>query len=358
MRRVSYREGALIFIAAAAVVAGLLTLVAGWHHGSLVVVERTSTVARSAPAAAAEAQRAAARHAGRQGQPSVRLVAIVGSAARVIHVVDPTRTIAATDGSVMARSFDVLVRYPVTRVLGPGEHLSTTVRTIHPMQTFPLVVFGHGYAVTPEPYADLLTAWADAGYVVAAPIFPLENANAPGGPNERDLPNQPRDMTATISWLLTHPATVPVRLNAREIAVAGQSDGGDTALATAYDPRISDRRVAAAIILSGAEDPFVSAFTMPATGPPLLAVQGTADTINPPGDTASFFAHASPPKYLLHLVGAGHQPPYTQPGEPLREVERITIAFLDYYFRHFSRSLSHYVRIGSVGPHSELISMP
>ena len=46
---------------------------------------------------------------------------------------------------------------------------------------FPLVIFGHGFAVTPGPYASLLEAWARAGYVVAAPIFPLGNANAPGG---------------------------------------------------------------------------------------------------------------------------------------------------------------------------------
>ena len=67
---------------------------------------------------------------------------------------------------------------------------------------FPLVVFGHGFAVTPAPYAPLLRAWARAGYVVAAPIFPLENANAPGGPNESDLVNQPRDMSFVITRML------------------------------------------------------------------------------------------------------------------------------------------------------------
>ena len=64
---------------------------------------------------------------------------------------------------------------------------------------FPLIVFGHGFAVTPAPYAALLRAWARAGYVVAAPVFPLGNANAPGGPNERDLVNQPRDMSFVIT---------------------------------------------------------------------------------------------------------------------------------------------------------------
>ncbi len=55
----------------------------------------------------------------------------------------------------------------------------------------PLIVFGHGFAVTPAYYWRLLRSWAQAGYVVAAPVFPLENQHAPGGPNEADLANQP-----------------------------------------------------------------------------------------------------------------------------------------------------------------------
>ena len=111
---------------------------------------------------------------------------------------------------------------------------------------YPLVVFGHGFAVTPGLYIPLLRAWARAGYVVAAPVFPLENANAPGGPNESDLPNQPADMSLVISRMraAARATSGPLsRLVApREIAVTGQSDGGDTALAVAYDPRYRDPR--------------------------------------------------------------------------------------------------------------------
>ena len=42
-------------------------------------------------------------------------------------------------------------------------------------------------------------------------------------------------------------------IDRREVAVAGQSDGAATALATAYDSRYLDPRVDAAVILSGAE---------------------------------------------------------------------------------------------------------
>jgi dienelactone hydrolase len=258
----------------------------------------------------------------------------------VLHLVDPGRAVSSS-GTSGPRSFDTIVRYPIG-LRGP----------------FPLIVFGHGYAVTPAPYSSLLDTWTKAGYIVAAPVFPLENANAPGGPNENDLPNQPGDMSLVISSLL-RPATpaaakIASLMDPRHIAVSGQSDGGDTALAVAYDPSVRDPRVTAAVILSGMEDPFAHQFAMPADGPPLLAIQGTADTINPPATTHAFFDGASAPKYLLMLVGAGHLPPYTEPGLELTTVEHMTLAFLNHYFKGRSRAFPRYLAARSAGPGSIL----
>jgi dienelactone hydrolase len=260
----------------------------------------------------------------------------------ILHVVDPVRTMTVL-GRVVRRNFELVVRYPVGF---PGR--------------VPLIVFGHGFAVTPEPYARLLDTWAKAGYVVAAPIFPLGNANAPGGPNEKDLVNQPGDISLAISSLQDGSAPRATRIGAlidfRHIAVAGQSDGGDTALAVAYGPE-RDRRIGAAVILSGQEDPFAAPFST-AGGPPLLAVQGTADTINLPDTTYSYFRSASRPKYLLKLLGAGHLPPYSAPGRELATVERVTLAFLDRYLRGQRRPLSGFVQAGSGGPGSALLAEP
>jgi acetyl esterase/lipase len=218
-------------------------------------------------------------------------------------------------------------------------------------------VFAHGFALTPDDYAPLLRTIASAGYVVAAPIFPLTNAHAAGGPDEADLVNQPRDISFVITRLLAlnrsngrlHSAVEPSR-----IAVAGQSDGGITALAVAYDARDRDRRVHAVIIMSGARPVGFGSF--PRDGPPLLAMQGTADALNAPATTAAYFSVARRPKFLLWLVGASHRPPYTDEQPQLGIVERSVVAFLGHYLE--GRPLAAFERAARRPGLTQLVADP
>jgi predicted dienelactone hydrolase len=256
----------------------------------------------------------------------------VAVATRTLSLVDRSRSIALPDGRIVPRPVTTYLRYPAS---GDGP--------------WPLIVFGHGYAATPGIYAHLLQAWALAGYVVAAPLFPLGNAHAPGGPDEADIVNQPRDLSFVITQLLAAsaaPGALHGLVDPARIAVAGQSDGAETAFAAAYDAGFRDSRIDAAVILSGAQLPGV-AFAFPRRAVPLLAVQGTADTTNPPHYTYAFYAAAPRPKFLLKLPGAGHLPPYTTE-EPQRSVvERVTTAFLD-----------HYLRAGALGDIGEAAKAP
>ncbi|HVC85804.1 MAG TPA: hypothetical protein VNC40_00110 [Gaiellaceae bacterium] len=239
---------------------------------------------------------------------------------RVLHLVDPSRTIRLPDGRRVLRPVTTYVRFPV-RKGGP----------------WPLVVFGHGFATTPGIYAQLLRWWALAGYVVAAPLFPLGNEHAPGGPNEADIVNQPADISFVISQLLAASAspTNPLHrlIDPSRIAVAGQSDGGLTAFAVTYDKPFRDPRIDAAVVLSGGRLPGRT-FRFPRPSPPLLVVQGTADTINPVRYAREFYRAATRPKFLLLLRGAGHLLPYTVEQPQLSVVEQATTAFLDRYLEH------------------------
>lgn len=92
-------------------------------------------------------------------------------------------------------------------------------------------------------------------------------------------------------------------IDSSRIAVAGQSDGAETAFATAYQLPWHDRRVQTAVILSGGELGRHAALVSPTV--PLLAVQGTADRINPPVYTLDLFRAVARPKFLLLLGHAG-----------------------------------------------------
>lgn len=282
--------------------------------------------------------------------PQRRLSANVAVGLRVITFVDRSRTVHFLNGSVEPRTLVTEVRYPA--VGPPGANDVRDAIPVRGAGPYPLVIFGHGFAVTPAVYSALLNAWARAGYVVAAPVFQLGSPLAPGGPSEADLVNWPADMRFVISQMLAETARAAAPLGGllerNRIAVTGQSDGGDAALAIAFDPAQRDPRVDAAVILSGAEIPQFGSFRFPRHGPPLLATQGSADTINLPSATQTFFSVTPRPKFLLTLTGAAHLPPYTTAQPYLSIVERVSIAFLDRYLKDQASATQRMLAAGTV----------
>jgi predicted dienelactone hydrolase len=266
----------------------------------------------------------------------------------VITFTDSTRHVVLPHRRRVPRRLQTVIRYPAL-----GDPSSVDVRDAPPASgPFPLIVFAHGFDVTPDTYARLIRAWAQAGYVVAAPTFPLTNAHAPGGAKESDLVNQPKDMTVVISRMLARNAAgsgvLSGLIDPNEIGVAGHSDGGSTALAVAYNRHYVDHRIRAAAILSGAEIPGVTGYTFPAPSPPLLATQGTADTSNIPASTRTYFRLAPEPKFLLWLPGAGHGGPYISQQPQLGIVEQVTTAFFDAYLKGAAAALSRMWNAGIV----------
>lgn len=253
---------------------------------------------------------------------------------RTLRLVDESRVAVLADGTTQTRSLTTYISYPA--VGSPRSAVRPGARRAG-ARPLPLVIFAHGFGFTPGTYSALIDAWVRSGYVVAAPMFPLENAYAPGGPYRRDLPNQPGDVSFVIDRLLEADAAPSGPLSGlidrRRIAVAGHSDGGATALALAYTREDADPRIRATIVLSGALIPGVPATGLGVVRRPLLAVQGTADRINPPADTTAFWSRAAGPKYLLKVAGAGHLAPYTRPRVERTAVFRATLAFLDRYLR-------------------------
>ncbi len=207
--------------------------------------------------------------------------------------------------------------------LAPNRSLPTTVYLPAAAGRFPLVVFAHGYDVGPSTYQRFCSELASAGYVVAAPSFPLEDPSS-GYPLDRsDLPNEVKDISFVISSLLH--GSVASKIDPSKIAVAGHSDGADVALMVGYQDGLLDPRVHA--VIADAPDPMSGAIATSAR--PLLLVQGNADSVVPYSSSQAVYDQVHAPRYYVTLLGADHLAPI-EGGTPWTPVlDDAAIDFLD-----------------------------
>ncbi len=225
------------------------------------------------------------------------------------------------------------VWYPVAKA-APPHRRSSHRRSAR--RRDPLLVFSQGFAEPVSSYAVLTRAWASAGFVVAGPTYPHTSPSTPTTLDRADLVHHPADLAAVITSLLDasrrRGSALAGRIDASEIGLVGQSDGGDVSLAVADNSCCRYPGIGAIAILSGAEyanfaGQYFGSGTPP--GPPLLAVQGTEDTINPPVCSVQFYDAATPPKYYLDLLDATHLGPYTESTSYTGVVVTVTTAFFD-----------------------------
>ena len=246
---------------------------------------------------------------------------------RWITFTEPAHT-GPTGAHLGPRRLLTQIRYPLA---GPPAKTSKPARG-----PLPLIVFGPGFMQCGGPYSRLLRAWATAGYVVATVNFPLSDCKVGSAATESDMVNQPADMSYVITRMLRLSAArhglFSGLISPHEIAVTGQSDGGDTVAAVGANTCCSDHRVAAIAVLSGAEWPPMPGSFFTRRPAPMLFTQGSADTVNLPGCSAAMY-HADPARtrYYLDLFGADHTGPYWGTNRFERIVARVTLDFFDRY---------------------------
>jgi dienelactone hydrolase len=259
---------------------------------------------------------------------------------RDVTLVDSSRPTASnrTYTGAPDRTLPVLILYPATGTAGGPSQLSA--RPARRAGPFPLIVFAHGFRANGPAYGEvLLRRIAAHGYVVAAPTFPLSSAAAPGGPKLVDYVNQPADVSFVIDRMLAmnrRPGALRGLIERKEIGAMGHSLGGITTLGVTYNSAHADRRIKAAVPMSGMQLPFPGGkWTFPRV--PLLLIHGDRDATVPFAGSTRAYAAAKAPKFLLTLLNAPHTPfgaPY------LDQIVRTIDNFLDRYLRHDKRALT------------------
>ena len=245
--------------------------------------------------------------------------------------VDSSRATSANGdfAGAATRTIPVEFSYPADGPAGGDSVAGATPDKAH--GPYPLILFSHGYAVTPEFYRPLLERWAAAGYVVAAPVYPILSGT-PGGASHTDYEKTFDDARFVISQVLARPASDPLAglVDPKRIAAAGHSDGEVVAFAQGQLVCCQDDRVKAVLAMAGdlsnANNPNVRN-----SGVPILHIMETEDEYDPYQHSIAWDReNLDAPRWMLSLLGASHVPPYTQPGNAAFElVSATTIDFFD-----------------------------
>jgi dienelactone hydrolase len=215
---------------------------------------------------------------------------------------------------------------PGNAAYSPDRVLPTDIYLPTASTPRPLIMFSHGYHGAPRKFSQLFSAWAAAGYVVAAPRFPLTSDRGAPYDSVGDIANQPADISFVLTELLHGP--LRSRIDASRIGAAGLSLGGGTTYNLVEDACCRDPRFRAAAVFDGLYVPIRGKFE-PNTIPLLIAHIDT-DAELPYAMAKQAFAEAASPKYLLTFHTGIHAEAYENTPSPHdRTAVKTSIDFFD-----------------------------
>ncbi|MDQ1480978.1 MAG: hypothetical protein QOI44_1839 [Actinomycetota bacterium] len=249
---------------------------------------------------------------------------------------------------------------PTTPAAGtpmPSRTLVTALYRPNGAGPFPLIVFSHGLDGHPAKFTKLFAAWADAGFAIAAPAFPLTNSRAPDpNSNVADVGQQPADVSFVLDKVLALDEQPRSRLfhaiDVSRIGAGGLSLGGLTTYMLVYGACCRDRRIDAVEVLDGVR----SGERLDGHVPLLIAHSDTDPTL-PYSSAMEAFAAARAPAWFVTLHGASHASEWEDTVTPFDHIaERITIDFWDATLNGNSQAFARLQRDATVPGLSSIVS--
>ncbi|MCB1616240.1 MAG: hypothetical protein KDI30_09525, partial [Pseudomonadales bacterium] len=191
------------------------------------------------------------------------------------------------------RRFEGKVWYPTNVTEGP----------------YPLIVYSHGFMSFHQEGEYIARFMASHGYVVAAADFPSTNYFAPGGPDLKDVVNQPGDVSFIIDYILSmnddSTSILAGKIDAERIAAVGLSLGGMTTELVTFHPDLGDKRIKAAVSIAGPSAMFTERF-FTFTDVPFMMIAGDIDAMVPYKKNAAPITQKDRDSILVTIRGGSH----------------------------------------------------
>ena len=206
------------------------------------------------------------------------------------HYAVGTQTVTYTDASRSGRSIGVELHYPAT---------STGSSTPFAADSFPFVVFGHGFVMTAAAYTPFADTLAQRGYIVA-----LLNTETGFSPSHPDFA---KDLIFVYHMLISENNNASSPLHQKVMgkgAIGGHSMGGGC---TVLSAQYSNPAVCYFTLAEATTNP--SSITAAAfMTKPYLSFAGSYDCIAPyaTNQRPTYDSCSSPCKYLIEITGASH----------------------------------------------------
>jgi predicted dienelactone hydrolase len=201
----------------------------------------------------------------------------------------------------------------------PTRRLDVTIWTppgAAPAGGRPLVIYSHGSYGAADNAMHLVDALLRAGYIVAAPDYPLSSRAAytkVAGSDPTDVIEQTRDVHFILDQLL---ADTTLGIDPVRIASMGHSLGAVTGYFVSFGSQTADRRIKAVVLLGGG-DPVQAAlaanmglngnWTLPVKTPGLFLSAEHDAFAGFNGQPYAAYSRISGPKYELMIRGGVHR---------------------------------------------------
>jgi dienelactone hydrolase len=205
---------------------------------------------------------------------------------------DPARTGGFGSGGGTGRQIQTEIYYPANTA---GDNVATA------SGQFPVITFGHGFAMAWDAYTNIWQRYVAKGYILA---FPRTEGGLVPSPSHGDFGNDLKQVSDKMLALNSNSSSILYNKVLQKAAIMGHSMGGGASFLAAAN----NTNIQTVIGLAPAETTPSAISAAPNVNVPALVFSGSADGVTPPADhhIPIYQGLTSTCKSFVSITGGAH----------------------------------------------------